>query len=112
MGNPQRAFDVSLGGSNWTHMECRAIALHALGRRCEAEQDFAAFLKQDSLNFRYVFAEIFAQWRQPVEALNWLVKAEAAQDSGLSIIKFDPMLDPIRAEPGFKALEARISFPD
>ena len=63
-------------------------------------------------NFPYVLAEVYAQWHQPVDALHWLVKARYQKDSGLSLIKIDPMMDPIRDEPGFKAIEASLSFPD
>ena len=113
MGNPQRALDVSLSGSGWTQMECRAIALHALGRPHDAEQTLAELVKADDrYGFNYVYAEIFAQWRQPEEALRWLTRAKEVHDSGLSIIKFDPMMDPIRQQPSFKAIVASLNFPD
>ncbi len=113
MGNPQRALDISLRGSDWTHMECRAIALHALGRQHDAEQTLADLIKADDrYGFNYVYAEIFAQWRQPEEALRWLTRAKEMRDSGLSIIKFDPMMDPMRQQPAFKAIVAGLNFPD
>ncbi len=112
MGNPERALDISLSGSDWMHLECRAIAQHALGRQHDAEQTFAELVRKDGNNFNYVYAEIYAQWGKTVEALGWLAKAKKLHDSGLANIKIDPMMDPIRNEPGFKAIEARLSFPD
>ncbi len=112
MGNPERALDISLSGSDWMRLECRAIAQHALGRPQDAKQTFAALVRQDGNNFNYVYAEIYAQWGETVEALVWLAKARKLHDSGLANIKIDPMMDPLRNEPGFKAIEASLSFPD
>ncbi len=112
MGNPERALDISLSGSDWMHLECRAIAQHALGRPQDAKQTFAELVRKDGNNFNYVYAEIYAQWGKSAEALEWLAKANKLHDSGLSNIKVDPMMDPIRNEPGFKAIEASLSFPD
>jgi hypothetical protein len=40
-----------------------------------------------------------------------LLKAEQAHDLYLRQLKTDPLLDPIRNEPQFKALLARMKFP-
>jgi TolB-like protein len=112
MGKPQSALDISVKGSDWTHLECTAIAEHALGRSDEAVRTLATLHGMVGDNFPYVLAEVYAQWRQPVDALHWLTKARYQKDSGLSLIKIDPMMDPIRQEPRFKAIEASIDFPD
>ncbi len=112
VGNAQRALEVSLRGSDWMHLECRAIAQHALGRQRDAEQTFATLMKNDGYNLNYVYAEIFAQWGQPAEALRWLARAKEVNDSGLSTIKFDSLVDPIRHEADFKTVEKSLNFPD
>jgi hypothetical protein len=43
--------------------------------------------------------------------LQWLSKAEPVRDTGLGYIKVQWQLDPIRNEPQFKALVARMKFP-
>jgi hypothetical protein len=112
MGKPQSALDISIKGSDWTHLETKAIAENALGRAQEAARTFAMLHNMVGDNFPYVLAEVYAQWHQPVDALTWLTKARHQKDSGLSLIKIDPMMDPIRQEPGFKAIEGSLEFPE
>jgi TolB-like protein len=59
----------------------------------------------------YDYAQIFAQWRDKVAALKWLSMAERLLDSNLDTLKIDSAFDPIRNEPEFKALLARLNFP-
>src|SRR5271165_951278 len=54
---------------------------------------------------------VYAQWAETTAALNWLAKAEQMRDSGVLELKVDRLLDPIRNEPQFKALERRLNFP-
>jgi hypothetical protein len=44
-------------------------------------------------------------------ALQWLAKAEQRHDNDLMFLKGDPLLDPIRDEPQFEEIEARMNFP-
>jgi len=45
-------------------------------------------------------------------ALSALERAVVLHDGGLTFTKVDPMLDPIRNEPRFKAVLAGLKFPD
>ena len=56
-------------------------------------------------------AQIYAQWGDVPAALQSLLRAERAHDIYLVFLKVDPLLDPIRNEPQFKALMARMKFP-
>jgi hypothetical protein len=55
---------------------------------------------------------VYAQWGDLPKALPALERAVASSDPGLISLKVDPLLDPVRGEPGFKALQARLKFPD
>jgi hypothetical protein len=44
-------------------------------------------------------------------ALQWLTKAERLRDPSFQNLRVDWALDPIRNEPQFKAIEARMNFP-
>jgi hypothetical protein len=59
----------------------------------------------------YDYAEIYAQWGEKPAALQWLTKAERLRDAELGNLRVDRDLDPIRNEPEFKALEARLNLP-
>jgi hypothetical protein len=43
--------------------------------------------------------------------LGWLATAERLRDPELAQIQNDRLLDPIRNEPEFKAIETRMNFP-
>jgi hypothetical protein len=55
--------------------------------------------------------DVPAQWGDARAALGWLATAERTRSSALETIKIAPLLDPIRDEPAFKALEQRLNFP-
>jgi hypothetical protein len=58
----------------------------------------------------FYYAEIYAQWGDPKMALTWLQKALEMLDPSMEDLKTDWLLDPIRDEPQFRALLARLNF--
>jgi len=82
----------------------KAIALHRVGRQTEAEQQLQQMVDDYGDTAAYQYAQVYAQWGQTNSALDWLQKALDIHDPGIIGIKFDHLLDPLRAEPGFKAL--------
>jgi hypothetical protein len=59
----------------------------------------------------YQMATIFAQWGHRPKALEWLETALRLRDPGLVDLKTDPLLDPLRKEPRFNAIERELKFP-
>jgi hypothetical protein len=59
----------------------------------------------------YQYAEIHAQWGNTAKALEWLQIALRQRDSGLANLKADPLLDPLRKEARFQAIEKALKFP-
>ena len=59
----------------------------------------------------YQYGQIYAQLRNTDRALAALDRAWQIKDAGLLSAKVDPILDPIRREPRFARLLARIGFP-
>jgi hypothetical protein len=59
----------------------------------------------------YGIAGVYAQWGDKSAALQSLIQAEHLHDFDLLSMKVDWMLDPIRNEPQYKAIEARLHFP-
>jgi hypothetical protein len=59
----------------------------------------------------YNYAQVYAQWGRLDDALHWLEAAYNLRDSGLIQLKADPLLDPVRKSPRFKAIETRVGFP-
>ena len=60
----------------------------------------------------YQYATIYAQWGKRAKALEWLETALRLRDPGLELLKTDPLLDPLRKEPRFHAIERELKFPN
>ena len=60
---------------------------------------------------RYEIALVYAGLKDKDNAFTWLEKAYEARDKGLTYLKVDPCLDPLRADPRFKDLEKRVGLP-
>jgi len=58
----------------------------------------------------YVRARIYAKVGESTRALQWLETAYAERDGGLSLLKVDPGMDLLRAEPRFTAILERIGL--
>lgn len=60
---------------------------------------------------RYEIALVYAGLKDKDNAFTWLEKAYEARDKGLTYLKVDPCLDPLRDDPRFKDLEKRVGLP-
>jgi TolB-like protein/Flp pilus assembly protein TadD len=91
---------------------CLALVYHKLGRQADAQ----ALLEKHQAAYgdvaAYQHAEIYAQWGDSAKAREWLVTAVRVRDPGLTWLKTDPFLDPVRKEPWFKAIEQELKFPE
>jgi hypothetical protein len=87
------------------------MVYHALGRQANAEHELDQYKKLVGDARPYRMAQLYAQWGDAPAAQQSLRRAEQAHDIYLQGVKVDPLLDPIRNEPQFKALVARMKFP-
>jgi serine/threonine-protein kinase len=90
---------------------CLALAYHSLGRVQEAGKELKELKRIDGEAGAFSYAEVHAQWGNTAEALRWLAAAERLHAQGLQTLKVDWLLDPIRNQPEFKALERRLDLP-
>jgi TolB-like protein len=91
---------------------CRALVYDRLGRHADAARVLAEIVQHSGDAAAYQYAEIFTQWGDPKAALEWLQKALQLGDPGLVYTKVDPLLDPLRKEARFQAIERQLGFPD
>ena len=56
----------------------------------------------------YQYATIYAQWGNRAKALEWLETAWRVRDPGLEQLKTDPLMDPLRKEARFQAIERQL----
>ncbi len=60
---------------------------------------------------RYEIALVYAGLGQKDEAFTWLEKSYDARDKGLTYLKIDPCIDPLRSDPRFSRLVRRVGLP-
>jgi TolB-like protein/DNA-binding winged helix-turn-helix (wHTH) protein len=91
---------------------CLALAYHKLGRQTDAASALARLKALEGDAGAYDYATIYAQWGDAREALEWLEAALRLRDPELISVKTDPLLDPLRNEPRFQAIERALKFPN
>jgi serine/threonine-protein kinase len=95
-----------------TSQLCLAVTYDKLGRHTDAESTLAKLKSSLGDAQAYQYAEIYAHWGNTPRALEWLETALRLRDPGLAWLKVDPLLDPLRKEPRFQAVERALRFPD
>jgi hypothetical protein len=81
-------------------------------RRTDAEGELAKMKSALGDTAAYQYAAVYAQWGDRAKALDWLDTAMRLRDGGLTELKTDPLLDPLRQEPRFQAMLRKLKFPD
>jgi len=91
---------------------CLAITYEKLGRHADAAAILAKMRasRGDADALRYSL--IYARWGNTVQALDWLETAMRLRDPRLEFVKMDPIIDPLRKEPRFQAIERGLKFPE
>ena len=90
---------------------CLALAYEKLGRRADAETMLTNLQSWYGDRGAYQYVQIYSQWADTPQALAWLEKAMQLRDSGLAELKVDALLDPLRNEPRFQAVQHALRFP-
>ena len=110
-GESKNALADRIQARDWIQLTCLAAAYHKLNRQEDARRTMDTMRAALGNAGAYNYAQIYVQWGQPDEAFRWLSAAYGLHDSGLEILKVDPMLDPVRDTQGFKEIEKRLTFP-
>jgi len=99
-------------GTEWVIRPCLAVTYDKLGRHADAEAVLANEKALEHDADAYQYAEVYAQWGNIAKALEWLETAQRLRDAGLIFLKTDQLLDPLRNEPRFQAIERALKFPN
>jgi TolB-like protein/tetratricopeptide (TPR) repeat protein len=91
---------------------CLALTYQRLGRRADAETALAKLRAVAGDPSAYLLATIYAQWGNTAQALESLEAAWRLRVPALRWLKVDPLMDPLRNEPRFQAIERELKFPD
>jgi TolB-like protein/DNA-binding winged helix-turn-helix (wHTH) protein len=113
LGNYQDARAWCEQRPHWASQECLAMVYDKLGRHADAEAQLAEFKASNPAADDWCqYAEIYAQWGDTDKALKYLARALSEHDQGLEDLKVNPLLDPLRKEPRFHAIERALKFPN
>jgi TolB-like protein len=96
---------------HWVSQWCLAVAYEKLGRHADAQAELTKMQAALGDTGPYQYATIYAQWGNAVRALEWLATAVRVRDAGVAYVKADPLLDPLRNEPRFQAIQRELKFP-
>jgi TolB-like protein len=96
---------------HWVSQWCLAVIYDKLARHADAEAVLSKMKTAMGDASAYQYAEIYAQWGNKAQALGWLETAMRLRDPGLELLKTDPLMDPVRKEPRFQAIERELKFP-
>jgi TolB-like protein/tetratricopeptide (TPR) repeat protein len=85
----------------WSQLAGVAIAQHRLGNMAGAKTALAGLTGDtDTVSF-YQQGQVLAQWGEIEKAIGALERARVEHDAGLTDLRFDPMLDPLRKQARF-----------
>jgi serine/threonine-protein kinase len=88
---------------------CLTVTYDKLGRHADAETMLAKIRANSGDVPAFGYSVMYAQWGDTARALDWLEAAMRVRDEYFDL-KF-PLLDPLRKEPRFQAIERALMFP-
>jgi TolB-like protein len=113
LGNLQSArISCEAQPDQWLSQQCLAVTYDRLGKHADAEAMLVKLRASWGDDAAFQYAEVYAQWGDATKALEWLETALRLRGQGLETVKTDPLLDPLRNEPRFQAVERALKFPD
>jgi tetratricopeptide (TPR) repeat protein len=92
--------------------QCLAITYHKLGRHADAEAALSRLKALWGDSGPAAYAVVYAQWGDSAKALESLEAGVRRRTPSLESLKTDPLLDPVRKEARFQALERELKFPN
>jgi TolB-like protein/cytochrome c-type biogenesis protein CcmH/NrfG len=94
------------------HGQGLALAYHALGRKKEADAALAEYVAKFHDGWAYQIAEVYAFRGEADRAFEWLERAYAQRDGGLSEMKGDPLLKNLERDPRYAAFLKKMRLPN
>jgi TolB-like protein/cytochrome c-type biogenesis protein CcmH/NrfG len=89
-----------------------AMAEYTMGHARESQAALDRLIAAHSADAAYQIAEVYA-WRGDTEqAFRWLDRAYVQRDGGLTTMKTNPILAPLRSDARYKALLGKMNLPD
>jgi TolB-like protein len=110
-GHAQQALVVARrAGEVWSQAGI-AMAEHTLGHAKESQQALDELIAKYAHVSAYQIAEVYAWRGEPDKAFEWLERAYAQEDGGLSLIKTDLLLGSLWTDARFAAMVKKLGLP-
>ena len=93
------------------HLQGLALAYHALGRKKESDAALAEYVAKYHADWAFQIAEMYAFRGEADRAFDWLERAYAQRDPGLTGVKGDPLLKSLQRDPRYSALLKKMRLP-
>jgi len=93
------------------HIRTSAMAYHALGRKQESDAALRELIEKLHSSAAFSIATVYAFRNQRDEAFQWLDRAYAQHDGGLTFTKIEPLLNNLHGDPRYAAFLKKIHLP-
>jgi TolB-like protein/DNA-binding winged helix-turn-helix (wHTH) protein len=111
-GRPQDALpEIELVRSDPMRAFLYPIVYHVLGRKKESDAALSELVTKYHASGAYQIALVYAFRNQSDEAFEWLDRAYAQRDSGLSGTKVEPLLKNLHSDPRYAAFLKKLNLP-
>jgi TolB-like protein/Tfp pilus assembly protein PilF len=88
-----------------------ALAYHSLGRKTESDAALAELTAKFQTDFPYQIAEVYAFRGENARAFEWLERAYTERDTGIVLIKGDPLLKRLERDARLAELLKKLGLP-
>jgi TolB-like protein/tetratricopeptide (TPR) repeat protein len=108
--NREALSEFVLDTHKWSKLAGIAIAQNRLGNEKAAKSAMAGLTADTDTVSLYQQGQVLAQWNDLDAAVAVLVQAREQRDAGMTALRYDPMLDPLRKLPRFILLLKSLGF--
>jgi TolB-like protein/DNA-binding winged helix-turn-helix (wHTH) protein len=111
-GMPQQALAATeKEQSDWAKLTVQAMADHALGREQDSRAALTELIAKHATDSAFQVAEVYAFRGERDDAFAWLGRAYEQRDTGLIMIKTDPLLKGLRHDQRYVELLKKMRLP-
>jgi len=111
-GKPQQALaEVEKEPNEWARLTGLAWAYHALGREQESNAALDGLIAKHDIDSAYQIAQVYAFRGEFDKSFEWLERGYKQRDGGMTDVKIDPMLKPLRRDPRYAELLKKMRLP-
>ena len=111
-GKPQQALaEMEREPIEWAKLAGEVLAYHSLRRERDSNAALANLIAKHHTDAAYQIAEVYAFRGESDKSFEWLERAYKQRDPGLTEIKADPLLKPLRHDPRYTEFLQKMRLP-